>query len=129
MIFTKNLIKHINLDDLFQNRLSYISYIHNEQTFKSINDLYKQYDIFCEKVKYQTYFSEDMFLKYFRNMSKPSSQIDGSYCLYDFDENKVYLRRFIPSHLHLDWIDNILSVNITKFKKYKFEISFDFNKH
>jgi CTP:phosphocholine cytidylyltransferase-like protein len=125
---TNNLIKHINLDDLFQNRLSCINFFEYEPLPLNIKDLYNLYDEYVLKTKNHSFFTEDMFLKYFKNLSKCTSQIDGSYCLISFDENKVYLKRFVPKHIHDDWRNNVLAVNIKKFLKYKYEITDHYNR-
>jgi hypothetical protein len=119
------LYKHINLDDLIQDRLSCIPISCNIEGFTSAADLYHLYNEYIKNT--DEFFTPNMFLKYFKNKSKFSSQIDGSYCLYRVTESKIYLMRFVPLNLHLSWSNNILAVNRAKFMKHKFEITDYFN--
>lgn len=121
---TETLLKHINLDEIINNRFYSCTY---DRTINSIDDIYFHYNLYMKNE--DTKFPKDWFLKYFRNTTKLGSQIDGTYCLWEITEDKVVLKRFIPrTSSYADWNTNTLCVNKKKFLKYKYEITNYFNK-
>lgn len=121
---TETLLKHINLDEIIQDRFYSCTY---DRTINDINDIYFHYELY-NKVE-DPRFPKDWFLKYFRNTTNICSQINGTYCLWEVTEDKVILKRFIPkSSSYADWNTNTLCVNKKKFLKYKYEITSYFNK-